>query len=72
MIPNLKKLFKENPVLVQEKNRMLRNTAMYHFRSEGWEYLEEIFEFHPAIIAGIINGNFGSRPSQFQKDEKYL
>lgn len=33
MIPNLKKLFKENKILIQEKGKMLRNTAMYHFRS---------------------------------------
>ncbi len=38
---------------------MLRNTAFYQFKSEGWEYLEEIFEFHPAVIALIINNNFG-------------
>ncbi len=47
---------------------MLRNTAFYQFRSEGWEYLEEIFLYHPHIIADILNRNFGSRPSKFQKD----
>lgn len=51
---------------------MLRGAANYQFRAEGWEYLEEIFEFHPHVIANVLNGNFGNRPSKFQKDEKYL
>jgi hypothetical protein len=47
---------------------MLRGTANYQFKSEGWEYLEEIFEYHPQIIANVLNGNFGNRSSKFQKD----
>jgi hypothetical protein len=51
---------------------LLRGTANYQFKSEGWEYLEEIFEYHPHVIANVLNGNFGKRSSKFQKDEKYL
>jgi hypothetical protein len=47
---------------------MINNVAFYHFRSEGWEYLEEIFEFHPSIIAQVISNNFSSRSSKFQKN----
>lgn len=65
----MKTLFKTNKILAAEQIRMLKGAAIYHFKADGWEFLEEIFEYHPSTIAAVLNANFGARPSKFQHME---